>query len=150
MAAPASAFTADTLAIDLNADGDAVITFDYSLSWVEYLAVYLKIGSPSEKLSKAFAGHSDRPVSVIAADEQSMRFVVSGYAQAVAGEDGMTYTTPTLSFAGAQKILDEYWFAPLISPDFSPETTVVTFPDGTEEVFTNQITIPALTHTVTA
>ena len=37
--------------------------------------------------------------------------------------------TPSLSFARAQQVMDEYWFAPLVSPDFSPGITTVIFPE---------------------
>ena len=37
--------------------------------------------------------------------------------------------TPALSFQGAEAVLNQYWFAPLISPDFSPDVTRVVFPD---------------------
>ena len=59
----------------------------------------------------------------------------------------VTLKTPSLSFEAAQKVLESYWFAPLISPDFSPTVTKVQFPDGYEETFSDAISIPAITHT---
>ena len=50
--------------------------------------------------------------------------------------------------ANAEKALKKYWFAPLISPDFSPEITRVSFPDGYNEEFYNTDTIPSIRHTV--
>ncbi len=54
--------------------------------------------------------------------------------------------TPALSFADAQKVLNQYRFAPFINPDFSPDITRVSFPDGYSEEFQNQISIPAVSH----
>jgi hypothetical protein len=59
-------------------------------------------------------------------------------------------TTPALSFGEAEKILNQYWFARFITPDFSPELTTVRFPDGYRETFSNQISIPAIVHTMGA
>jgi hypothetical protein len=58
------------------------------------------------------------------------------------------YSTPALSFQNAQRALNQYWFAPLINPDFSPDITQITFPDGYHEEFYNQIAIPAISHTI--
>jgi hypothetical protein len=62
------------------------------------------------------------------------------------GPGAWTMTTPAFSLARAQQVVEQYWFAPLISPDFTPQVTTVTFPDGYTATFDNQISIPSITH----
>ncbi|KQC03596.1 MAG: hypothetical protein APR53_00935, partial [Methanoculleus sp. SDB] len=123
-------------------------TFEYSLSWIEYIAVYLKISDPAEELTNALSSHSVRPAQVISTSDNTIIIQIFGFATRVATESGIAYTTPNLSFVEAQQILDEYWFAPLINPDFSPGITTVRFPDGYETVYTNQLVLPGITHEV--
>jgi hypothetical protein len=73
---------------------------------------------------------------------------VPGFAKVQNTDNGTVYSTPALDFTGAQAMLERYWFAPLVRADFSPEKTVVRFPDGHEEIFSGQSAIPALSHTV--
>jgi hypothetical protein len=54
--------------------------------------------------------------------------------------------TPALSFNRAQQVMDGYWFAPLISPDFSPAVTTVLFPDGHKATYYDVLTMPSITH----
>jgi hypothetical protein len=87
---------------------------------------------------------------VTQADGGMTRLVVKGFAARQETESTVTMTTPTLSFGEAEKILNQYWFARVITPDFSPEVTTVRFPDGYTEAFSNQISIPAIVHTLGA
>jgi hypothetical protein len=57
-------------------------------------------------------------------------------------------TTPQISFARAQEILQRYWFAPLISADFAPRVTTITFPDGYQATFNDVLSIPAVSHEI--
>ena len=145
---PVQAFTAKNLDVAVQGSGDAVITFDYELSWFENIAVFMHIADPAIELKKALESNFNTPVDVIRADGGESQFTVQGFA-AVREQDGaITMKTPALSFVEAEKILDQYWFAPLISPDFSPEVTRIRFPDGYVEIFANEISIPSVTHTL--
>jgi hypothetical protein len=143
---PAQAFTAKSLDVVVKEDTGAIITFDYELSWFENIAVFLRIADPGVELKKALEGNFNKPVDVIAANGGRSQFVVQGFASK--NEQGATTTvrTPALSFKEAETVLKQYWFAPLINPDFSPDVTKVTFSDGYEEFFYNQDQIPAITH----
>ena len=59
-------------------------------------------------------------------------------------------TTPAFTFSRAQAAINKYWFASLISPHFTPQTTTIIFPDGFRANYQNQIDIPSITHQVTA
>ena len=145
---PVHAFTAKTLDITVQENTDAVIAFDYELSWFENIAVFMRITDPGTELQKALESSYGKPVLVTKTDGGESRFIVQGYATKIEHDGNVTLVTPALSFAKAEKILNQYWFAPLISPDFSPEVTRVNFPDDYTEEFYNQISIPALRHTL--
>jgi len=147
---PVHAFTAKTLDITVQENTDAVIAFDYELSWFENIAVFMRIADPGTELKKALESSYGKPVLVIKTDGGESRFMVQGFASKEERDGTVTLITPALSFADAEKILNQYWFAPLISPDFSPAFTRVNFPDDYTDEFYNQISIPAIRHTLTA
>ncbi|MCK9276771.1 MAG: hypothetical protein M0P22_01620 [Methanoculleus sp.] len=144
--APAGAFSADKLLITVDEDGSADITFNYTLSWIERIAVFFKIAEPEQELKSALEEATGAPVTVASAESDAATFSVPGFAKVKSADAGNVYSTPGLDFTGAQEMLDRYWFASLVKADFSPDLTVVRFPDGHEETFANQSTIPALSH----
>ena len=145
---PVHAFTAKTLDITVQENTDAVIVFDYGLSWFENIAVFMRIADPGTELKKALESSYGKPVFVAKSDGSESRFVVQGFASKEERGGKVTLITPALSFVDAEEILNRYWFAPLISPDFSPAVTRVNFPDDYTEEFYNQISIPARRHTL--
>ena len=149
-APPVQAFTAKNLDIAVQDSGDAIITFDYDLTWYEHAAVFMRIADPGRELKTALESSYGKPVMVTKADGGTSRLVVKGFASKQEHDNTVIMTTPALSFGEAEKILNQYWFARFITPDFSPEVTTVRFPDGYTEAFSNQISIPALDHTLGA
>ncbi len=144
---PASGFTVKSLDIVVREDNDAVMTFDYDLSIAERFAVFMNIADPAGELAKALESSYRRPVNVTQADAGRVQVTVTGFTKKTVAEGASTIRTPALSFAAAQEILDRYWFAPLVTPDFSPGITRITFPDGYTAEYYDQITIPAISHT---
>lgn len=149
MIGPACAFTADSLDIAVDRNGDAVIVFEYELTWAEEAAVFMRITDPSAELKKALESNYKKTVDVTGTGTGSSQFVVHEFASVKERGGNVTMSTPALSFASAEKVLKKYWFAPFINPDFSPSVTRVSFPDGHTDVFTDQISIPAIRHTLT-
>ena len=147
-AVPASAFKAQDLSIVVLPNGDAQVDFSYQLTWLEQAAVFAQIVNPAQQLQSAIEQNFHVPVTVSRVSSGETVLVISSFAPPVQGTAGTTYTTPALSFARAQEALNRYWFAPLIQPDFAPAITTVTFPDGYQQTFTNQIAIPSISHTV--
>ncbi len=145
---PVQAFTAKSLIIDVKDNSDAIITFDYQLSWFESVAVFVRITDPGTELKKALESNFQKPVQVMEADAGRSQFYVQGFASEETHNGTITLTTPALSFREAEKVLKQYWFAPLINPDFSPDVTRVVFPDGYEQSFYNQDQIPGVSHNV--
>lgn len=148
--APAGAFTAKTLDITVNENTDATIAFDYELTWFENVAVFMHIADPGTELKKALEDNFNKPVLMIKTDTGGSRFTIRRFAAKEDKNDNVTLITPALSFAKAGEQLNKYWFAPLISPDFSPAVTSVNFPDGHSEKYLEQISIPAIRHTLAA
>jgi len=149
-ASPVQAFTAKNLDIAVQQNTDAVITFDYELSWIENIAVFMRIADPGAELKKALESNYKKPVIVMVADEGRSQFMVQGFVSAQEHNGTIQMRTPALSFIDAEKVLNQYWFAPFITPDFSPGVTSVRFPDGYVQDFSDQISIPAIDHTLSS
>lgn len=148
VAAPVSAFTADSLSIDVLENGDATVTFSYSLGWAEKFAVFFRIADPATELKNGLESNSGKNVTVREVTPDSASFLIKEYAHLSTGDGGVTYTTPMLSFADAEEMLSGYWFAPLITVDLSPAVTTVAFADGYTEKFSDAIDIPKISHTI--
>ncbi len=146
--APVGAFSADNLQITVETDGSADVTFNYTLSWIERIAVFFRIAEPEQELRSALETATGSPVTVTSARSDSATFSIQSFAKIRSTDAGNSYSTPGLDFTGAQEVLNRYWFAALVKADFSPDLTVIRFPDGHEETFANQSAIPALSHTV--
>ncbi|WP_054847457.1 hypothetical protein [Methanoculleus chikugoensis] len=82
------------------------------------------------------------------AESDNVAFSVREFAEIDGTDRDRVYSTPGLDFAGAQEVIDSYWFASLVETDLSPGQTVVRFPDGHEETFSDQSALPPLSHTV--
>jgi hypothetical protein len=145
---PVQAFTAKSLTITLAGDGDARVDMRYDLSFLEQTAVFLKVADPAAELKKAFDSHSSEPVTVPQVTSSSAVVLIPGFATVNEGTRQARMITPSVSFEKAQQVMNSYWFAPLVSPDFSPDVTTVIFPDGHEEQFHDIITVPSLSHTL--
>jgi hypothetical protein len=145
---PASAFTMNSLNIAVDGNGDARIDMTYDLSFVEQSAVFLRIADPSAQLKSAFDAGGFHTVTVTQATGSAAEIVIPSFAAVTTASGKSTITTPSLSFEHAQKILDSYWFAPLVSPDFSPSITTITFPDGYKATYYDRISIPSTAHAV--
>ncbi|MEN6609723.1 MAG: hypothetical protein ABFC24_02690 [Methanoregulaceae archaeon] len=147
-AAPAQAVTLQDLTIALDKTGNAEVHLSYELSMPEYIAVYLNLANPSEILKNNLENELQKTVTVNKFSSDSMDVTIPTLASTVVTDGTVTMTTPQISLEKAQKAIDQYWFAALLSPDFSPELSTVTFPDGYKVQYANQITIPTITHTL--
>jgi hypothetical protein len=145
---PAQAFTAKSLTITLAPDGDAELNMHYDLSFFEQSAVFFKIADPAEELKNAFDTHSSEPVTVTEATSSSAVVIIPSFADISRAGTKTTMVTPSLSFERAQQVMDGYWFAPLVSPDFSPGVTTIIFPDGHRDTYYEALTLPSVRHTL--
>lgn len=143
---PVQALTAKDLTITLDNAGNANVVMEYELSVPEYFAVFLRVADPKKELTRALDSSLQKEVTVESFDSTSARILIPSFAS-VSDQSGVQkMTTPQISFAHAQEVVSQYWFAALITPDFSPEATRVIFPDGYTAGFTNEMTIPSVSH----
>ena len=145
---PVQAFEITSLTIDLQPTGDAIVGIDYTLSMAEQLGVYLGIADPGLELKKGLESNFKHTVTVDSMSDESAKFLVSNFSKPKETDGSILMRTPELSFRLAEKILAKYWFAKLLNPDFSPQITKITYPDGYVETFTDQSVIPATSHTM--
>jgi len=143
---PVQAFTVKSLTMTIAPDGDAQVDIHYDLTLFEEGAIFFRISDPAAELKKAFDTNSKKPVTVTQATGSSARVLIPSFASVVTDQSGTTMVTPSVSFERAQKVLDQYWFAPLLSPDFSPDITTIIFPDGYQVRFDNLLVIPSVPH----
>jgi hypothetical protein len=146
LAVPAAAFTVNSLAVNIEENGDAGISVHYSLSWVERVVVFMKIAHPEQQLEQALEGYTGKEVQVISVDPGSTDLLVDEFAGVTDDGTGITYTTPAMDFSQAERMIQGYWFSRFVKVDASPQIAVITFPDGYEETFPNAAYIPAVTH----
>ena len=146
LAAPAAAFTMNSVDIAIDQNGDADITAHYSLSWIERVIVYMRIAHPEKELEKALEQYSGKDVQVTSVDSGMTALTVDGFAAVTESPTAIIYTTPMLDFSGAEAAIKGYWFSRFVTVDASPETAVVGFPDGYQETFSNTYVIPRITH----
>lgn len=145
---PAEALTMKALTVNLEENGDAQVDLRYDLSLPEQGAVMFQITDLRGTLERDLQENLNRPVSVRNAGMDSADMTIAGFAS-VSKKDGTTVMTmPGFSLANAEGVMKQYWYAPLTSPDFSPEVTAITFPDGYTEYYYNQISFPTITRTL--
>lgn len=147
LAGTAGAFTADRLEVVVAEGGDATVEFQYRMGWLESAAVFVGFVRPEMELKRALEAYSGKEVMVSRVDAGVAAFEVDDFAHV---RDGTVYTTPALSFEEAGTIIrrDYSWLAGLIETDFSPSVTAITFPDGFQETFYDQVEIPRVEHAV--
>jgi hypothetical protein len=145
---PAQAFTAKTLSITLDQNGNAQADMQYDLSLAEQAAIFFHAADPAKLLQNALQENLNRPVTVQKADLSSADVSIGSFAAVSTDVGATTMTTPSFSFAGAQKAVKNQWYAPLVSADFAPQTTTITFPDGYQSTYSSQISIPSVSHRI--
>lgn len=146
IACPVQAFTAKTLDISVQENNGAFVTFSYDLSWYENAVVFSRLADPGAEISKAIRGQFNKNVDVTSVSGSQVQVYIHDFATRSEKDGAVTLSTPAMSFQNAKAALDKYWFARFINPDFSPEISRVTFPDGYSAEFSNQDNIPSVRH----
>jgi hypothetical protein len=152
----ASAFDSHDLNIDVQADGSAVINYDYSLSWGESIAFALfpnKEGILKGGLTDAFGDGAE----VLDLSSKGVSFKIPGFAKVISGNN-TAYKTPSLpydkvesytkKFSGNNALIGAYIPE---SDRLVPDKTTITFPDGFTETYNKPYPdgkLPSVTHTV--
>ena len=145
---PAQAFTAKALTIDLDTNGNAQVDFRYDLSFTEQAAIFFNVANPSAELANALENNLNRQVTVVRADNSSADVIIPSFATLSQSNGAEVMTTPAFTFANAQNAIRQYWWAPIISVDLSPDVTTITFPDGYQTTYNDQISFPSVSHQI--
>ena len=142
---PVFGFTAQSLDITIEKNGDATAVFQYALEGVIENAVPQSL--LQEELIKGLSTSSEPP-TVIAFDRTGATMLLRKFAQVSDTDKGTEYMTASMDFTKAEIALENSALNYVISADFSPQRSKVTFPDGYFREFFDMSTLPSLTHTV--
>lgn len=136
---PAQAFRVDHLDYSISANGDAVVSADYELTFIEKIA--LMVPTIKDEVSKAIKTEYGEKSEIIMMNETRAQFTIPGFA-----DKYPTYIqTPSLNFSRIQARVDAYWFIKALNIDYSPTVTTIRFFDGTVHTYNDVMFIPALT-----
>jgi hypothetical protein len=145
--APAAALHAMYLDIVIDREGDATIAFEYTLPWIEQVLAFLGVVNPDRDLGKILVAASGGEISALSHGDGVTTFSVEGFARVNETPPVTTCTTPALNLSWAQAGYQSSILAPFLDPDFSPEVTVIRFPDAYSVTFRDELQIPGITHT---
>ena len=145
---PAQALTAKALTINVDTGGNAQIDFTYDLTFAEQAAIFFNVANPSDQLRNALENNLNKQVTVVKADSFSADVIIPSFATVSQSNGTETVTTPAFSFANAQNQIQQSWWAGINSINLAPQVTTITFPDGYQAIYDNQISIPSVTHQI--
>jgi hypothetical protein len=145
LVAPVQAFTADSLSITVAKNGDATATFKYTLEGV--IENVIPESTLREQLVKGLTTSSDPP-EILSFDKSGADLYLKNFAVMNDVPTGTEYQTTSMDFKKAQIALENSAVSSVISADFSPKVTTVTFPDGYSCQLTDSSVLPSLKHTV--
>jgi hypothetical protein len=143
---PAAAFHARYLDIAIDREGNATVTFEYNLSWIEQVLAFLGAVRPDRDLERIFSATTGGKVETLSAGDRATTFAVEGFAAVTRAAPGSIYDTRPLNLSWGQAGYESSILAPILSPDFSPDVTVIRFPDAYSVTFHDQLVIPNITH----
>jgi hypothetical protein len=144
-AAPAHAFTANSLDITVDTSGDATAVFRFTLEGLLENAIPQQM--LEEELTKGLTTSAEPP-AILSFDRSSATILMKQFAQKYDVPEGTAYQTTSMDFTKAQAALENSALSSVVSADFSPAKIIVIFPDGYKREFNNIDALPALSHTV--
>ncbi len=145
LAMPAQAFTADSLDISIQKNGDAVATFRFTLEGFIENAIPQSL--LEEELKKGLST-SGEPADLISMDRSTAVLLLKKFAATVDVPTGTEYRTSQMDFRKAEVALQNSAISGVVTADFSPARVLLTFPDSYEREFSSVEVLPSVTHTV--
>jgi len=100
---PAQAFTAKTLTISLDQNGNAQADMQYDLSFAEQAAIFFHAADPATLLQNALQENLNRPVTVGKADMSSADVTIGSFAEVSTNAGTTTYDDPDVLFCRCTK-----------------------------------------------
>jgi len=144
LAGTASAFTANSLDITIDKNGDATAVFSFTLDGVIENAIPQSV--LEDQLVKGLGGGSDS--TLVSMDRSSATLLMKNFAGVKEVAQGTEYMTGSMDFKKAEIALQNSAVSTVITADFSPSRITVTFPDAYARTFSDVDALPGLTHTV--
>ena len=145
LVAPAYAFTAQSLDITVDKNGDAIADFRFALEGALEKAIPQSM--LEDELKKGLTTNSDPPV-ILSFDKSGVSMLMKNFAMVNDVPTGTEYQTASMDFKKAEIALKNSALSSVVSADFSPQSIVVTFPDGYSRTFTDSSALPSLKHTI--
>jgi hypothetical protein len=145
LSAPAGAFTANSLDITVDRNGDAIATFRFTLEGILENSIPQSI--LEEELKKGLTTSAEPP-ELKSMDKTSAVLLLRKFADVADVPTGTEYRTASMDFKKAEIALQNSALSSAVSADFSPEKIVLTFPDLYRREFTDTDVLPAVSHTV--
>jgi hypothetical protein len=142
---PVQAFTAHSLDLIVDKNGDAIATFRFTLEGVIENSIPQSV--LEEEVTKGLTTSSEPP-ELLSMDKSSATLRMKKFADTYDVPMGTEYRTPTMDFKKAETALQNSGLGSVVSADFSPETIILTFPDSYQREFSNVDVLPAVFHTV--
>lgn len=142
---PVQAFTANSLDISIEKNGDAIATFRFTLDGI--IENSIPQSMLEEELKKGLTTSSDPP-ELKSMDKSSAVLLLKKFADTSDVPTGTRYLTAGMDFRKAEIALQNSALSSVISADFSPEKIVLTFPDSYTREFTSVDVLPAVSHIV--
>jgi hypothetical protein len=142
---PAQAFTANSLDIIVDENGDAIATFSFTLQGFVENAIPQSV--LEEKLIGGLATSSDPPV-LKSMDKSRAVLLMKKFADISDVPTGTNYLTATMDFKKAEIALENSGLSSVVSADFSPEKITLTFPDSYKKEYSNVDVLPAVSHII--
>jgi hypothetical protein len=146
--APATALHATYLDIAIDRNGEATVTFEYTLPWIEQVLAFLGVVNPDRDLGQILSAASGGQVGRLSESDGATIFSVKGFARVTRDPPPPTYTTCAVNLSWGEDGYRSSILAPLLEPDFSPDVTVIRFPDAYSVTFRDQLLVPGITHTI--
>jgi hypothetical protein len=143
---PAAALHARYLDIIVDREGNATVTFEYNLSWIEQALAFFGAVNPDRDLERIFTATTGGEVGTLSAGPGATTFSVTGFAAVTEESPVSTYETCPVNLSWGQAGYESSILAPLLDPDFSPDVTVIRFPDAYSRTFRDLFLIPNVTH----
>jgi hypothetical protein len=143
---PVHAFTANTLDITVDKNGDAVATFRFTLEGIVENAIPQSM--LEEELKKGLTT-STEPPELKSMDKSSAVLIMKKFADTSDVATGTEYRTVGMDFKKAEVALQNSALSGVVAADFSPERIILTFPDTYQREFSNVDVLPSVSHIVT-
>ena len=142
---PVHAFTANSLDITIDKNGDAIATFRFTLEGI--IENTIPQSMLEDELKKGLTTSAEPP-ELISMDRSSAVLRMKKFADVSDVPTGTGYLTASMDFKLAEIALQNSALSSVVSADFSPETVTLTFPDSYQQKFNNVDLLPAVFHIV--